>query len=176
MAEKTRNPADRHTEPKGGPALTLVVGLVAAVIGAVVWAVIAAVTGHAIGFVAVGIGFLVGQAMSTTARTGRGLPVIAAILALLGCLIGDLLVDIQAWAQPSGLTSMELADLMTTRPELVREVVTAGFNPIDLLFWLLAMISGHQLMVRGVNRMNARASTRQVAATTTTTRPRRSRR
>ena len=58
MVEKTRNPADRHTESRGAAALPVLAGLVAAVLGAVLWAVLAGVTGYTFPIVAVGIGLL----------------------------------------------------------------------------------------------------------------------
>jgi hypothetical protein len=68
-------------------------GLVAAVAGGVAWGLIVRWSGYEVGFVAWGIGFLVGSAVALGARGSRGLPYQAAavVLALLGILIGKYL-------------------------------------------------------------------------------------
>ena len=67
-------------------------GLVAAVVGGVVWGLIVKWTDYEVGFAAWGIGFLVGLAVVTAARTrGLVLQVVAVLCALLGILIGKYL-------------------------------------------------------------------------------------
>ena len=68
-------------------------GLVAAIVGAVVWGLIVRWTQYELGFVAWGIGFLVGTAVVFGARHLRGLPfqLIAVVFALLGIAAGKYL-------------------------------------------------------------------------------------
>src|SRR5262245_23005581 len=67
-------------------------GAVAGVVGAGAWALVTTLTHFQIGWMAVGIGFLVGIAIRTF---GKGIDkvfgVIGAILALSGCVLGNLL-------------------------------------------------------------------------------------
>ncbi|MEN8376052.1 MAG: hypothetical protein ABFS34_11440 [Gemmatimonadota bacterium] len=78
----------------GNASLALAVGLIAAVAAGVAWALIVLKTGYEIGWIAWGIGLLVGFAMSrlTTARS-QGLAVSAAAFAAIGLLVGKLLIS-----------------------------------------------------------------------------------
>jgi hypothetical protein len=81
-------------EQGSGTVLTAALaGLVAAIAGGVVWALIVRWTDSEIGFVAWGIGFLVGTAVVFGARNARGVPfqVVAVLLALAGIVIGKYL-------------------------------------------------------------------------------------
>jgi hypothetical protein len=125
--------------------------LVAAFIGAVAWAVITDVTNYRIGFVAVGIGFLVGLA---TERYGGGdprLPVPAAVIALLGCLLGDLFAT-------AFIISSDLHDSIGTvlqGPHLIWRVYTDAFRPFDFVFYAIAAYEGFRFAQRGVLRARA---------------------
>jgi hypothetical protein len=68
-------------------------GLVAAIVGGVVWGLIVKMTEYEVGFVALGIGFIVGTAVVLGSGNKRGLPlqVIAVVLALIGILLGKYL-------------------------------------------------------------------------------------
>ena len=69
----------------------IVAGGIAAAVGAGLWAAITAVTGFQIGWMAVGVGFLVGLAVR---HFGKGIDkafgIAGAVLALIGCLAGNL--------------------------------------------------------------------------------------
>ncbi len=68
-------------------------GLIAAILGGVAWGLIVRWSGYEVGFVAWGIGFLVGTAVALGARGVRGLPyqVVAVVLSLAGILLGKYL-------------------------------------------------------------------------------------
>jgi hypothetical protein len=72
--------------------MALVAGAAAALIGGIVWAVVTIATKYQIGWMAVGVGFLVGYAVQ---RFGKGVTttygVVGAAFALFGCLLGNLL-------------------------------------------------------------------------------------
>src|ERR1043165_2131467 len=78
-------------EPRPNYAVALAAGIAAAVIGGIAWAVITVTTEFQIGYMAIGVGFLVGFAV----RLGHGRDKIfgftGAILALVGCLMGNFL-------------------------------------------------------------------------------------
>jgi hypothetical protein len=72
---------------------TVVAGLVAAVVGGAVWALIVLVTGYEVGYVAWGVGLLVGFAMArATGMRSKGLAMTAAGLAVVGLLVGKYLI------------------------------------------------------------------------------------
>ena len=64
-------------------------GVLACIAGAVAWALISISTGYQMGYMAIGVGFLVGFAM----RQGKGIRpifgIIGAALALISCVMGD---------------------------------------------------------------------------------------
>lgn len=93
MSDEWTVPGDTPMAPRraedGFPALALAAGLVAALLGGVVWAAIGIYGNLEVGWVAWGIGLLVGGAMvKATPKRSRSLAVAAAALALVGLLAG----------------------------------------------------------------------------------------
>ena len=128
-------------------------GAVAAVIGATIWAAITAVTHFQIGWMAVGVGFLVGFAVRIC---GKGIDMIfgimGAILSLLGCLAGNLFAVCFA---VSSAQSIPLLDLLSRlNPEITVKLMTATFSPMDLLFYGLAVYEGYKFSFRKLSKAN----------------------
>src|SRR4051812_47319524 len=140
----------------GGVARSTAAGVVAALVGAVLWAVIVDVSGYKVGFAAVAIGLLVGQAMAVTASPSHRLPLIAAGLALVGSVLGDLFVDLHVLAQVTHLGTLDLLRRAVSDPTLLTEIFKAGFRPQDIVFWSVAAGAGYRLAARGVERMDSR--------------------
>ena len=116
-------------------------GLAAAGVGAVVWAEITATTNYEIGFVAWGIGALVGAVISRgCTRGGSAVTAIAVTAALLGVLAGKYLGFVLTARNeaPPGvdvpLVSGYTLDLLNANRDVV-------FGPFDLLWTGLAAIS-----------------------------------
>jgi hypothetical protein len=122
----------------------IVGGLMAAVTGAVVWAVVTVVTGYQIGWLAVGVGFLVGI---TIRYTGRGstmaYSLIGAVLALLGCVAGNFFAMVAFVASDQGVSFFEL--LPQVDVARVVSVLIEESSPIDLLFYGIAVYEGFKL-------------------------------
>ena len=123
------------------------IGLAAALIGAVVWAVITIVTEYQIGWMAVGVGFLVGIAMR---QFGKGVSmkfgIAGALLALLGCLLGNLFSVCGFIGAQEGISP--LAVLFQIDFSVALELLKATFSPMDLLFYGIAVYEGYQLSFR----------------------------
>ena len=146
-------------EPTGNRTLlSLAAGLLAALVGAVAWAVLVEVSGYKIGFAAVGIGWLVGQAMAMTAGRSRLLAPAGAVLALLGCLLGDAFADANEVSKVVGVDMLTVLRRMATDPALTAEIFKAGFSAMDLLFWAIAAFEGYRLTARAVARRNQQAA------------------
>jgi hypothetical protein len=79
-------------------------GAVAALVGAGAWALVTVLTGYQIGFMAIGVGFLVGLAVQFA---GKGINkifgVMGAALALVGCLFGNYLTIVHFVGEAEGL-------------------------------------------------------------------------
>ena len=98
-------------EQRSGTVLTAALaGLVAAIAGGVVWALIVRWTDYEIGFVAWGIGWIVGTAVVFGARNARGVPfqIVAVLLALLGIAIGKYLAFVWVGQDELGPLGVEL--------------------------------------------------------------------
>jgi len=122
-------------------------GVAAAVLGAGLWAVITAVTKYQIGWMAIGVGSLVGIAVRTFGRgTDRAFGIAGAASSVLGCLAGNLLaVCIMVSQQEKVPFSTVLSSL---NPEVVTGLMKATFNPMDLLFYGLAVYAGYRFSFR----------------------------
>ncbi len=129
-------------------------GAGAALAGAVVWTVLVVITGYELGIVAVGIGLLVGLAMAAVAGPGRSraLPVIGAVLALAGCLLGNLFSDAYYFGRLADWSTLHTLGQMIVDLTLGRSIFSAGFTPIDMLFWAIAGYEGYKLTARGIAR------------------------
>lgn len=148
-------PAAAAAAPGGRTALSLGAGLLAALAGAAAWAVLVEVSGYKIGFAAVGIGWLVGQAMAMTASRSRALPPAGAVLAFAGCLLGDALADANEVSKAVGVDLLTVLRRMATDPGLTADIFRTGFSAMDLLFWAIAAFEGFRLTARAVARRNA---------------------
>ncbi len=124
-------------------------GLIAAIAGAIVWAVVTVGTHYQIGYMAVGVGFLVGFAVR---QFGKGLTpsfaVAGCLLALLGCLLGNLF---SACGFLSAQGSIPLWDILSRLDfELATKLLTATSSPMDFLFYGIALYAGYRYSVRRI--------------------------
>jgi hypothetical protein len=119
-------------------------GLVAAGLGAIAWAAITVATKHQIGFMAIGVGFLVGWAV---ARLGNGVTplygVVGALCALLGCVAGNVLSACYFLGQRSGEDMLKVLESVIANGQLVT-LITSTFSGMDLLFYGLAIIQAYR--------------------------------
>ena len=124
--------------------LAVLAGLAAAGVGAGAWATISALTGFQIGWMAIGIGFLVGLAVRTAGK-GIDLPfgILGAGLALLGCLAGNLFTVVLVIARTQSETFFHV--LAGLAPADAIEWMMITFSPIDLLFYGLAIYQAYRL-------------------------------
>jgi hypothetical protein len=119
-------------------------GLVAAIVGGVVWGLIVKWTDYEVGFVAWGIGFLVGVAVVAATRGARGpvFQVVAVACALIGILLGKYLSF--AWVlgdvareETGGAVEIDVLSMETV--DLFREELGTVFGWFDLLWVGLAV-------------------------------------
>ncbi len=142
-------PAAAATAPEPSDSLVraIAAGLIAAVVGGVAWGLIVKISDYEVGFVAWGIGFLVGTAvvLATRGARGRHLQIVAVLLALVGILIGKYLSfalitqeDAESFGASIGLFSGDMV-------ELFRENLDAVFSLFDLLWVGLAVASAWRI-------------------------------
>jgi hypothetical protein len=111
------------------------------------WAIITASTGYQIGFMAVGVGFVVGY---TIRLLGKGIdPVFGyagSALALLGCVLGNILAASAILASQENVPFFDILAALDLR--LAADLLVAWFSPIDVLFYGIAVYEGYKLSFR----------------------------
>jgi hypothetical protein len=121
-------------------------GTAAALVGAALWAVITVLTGYQIGFMAIGVGVLVGLAVR---RFGRGstpvFGIAGAVLSLAGCVAGNLLAVVGFIAQ--GQEMPFFATLGQVDLPLAMNLLIETADPIDFLFYAIAVYEGFKLAI-----------------------------
>ena len=121
----------------------IIAGILTSLIGAGIWAVVTVASGYQIGWMAIGVGFLVGM---STRFAGNGISpqfgYSGAFFALLGCVLGNFLSIVGFIAMEEQMGYIEV--LMALDYSLVPEIMTSTFQPMDLLFYGLAVYEGYK--------------------------------
>jgi hypothetical protein len=126
--------------------LGVLAGIIAAGVGAGIWMAITVATGLHVGYVALGVGALVGLAVRF-AGNGRGMifGIIGAVLTLIGCLGGEILAMAQLLSSPQHdfyhtLLSFELAKVLS--------IIIEKMDPIMYLIYGIGIFEGFKLSMR----------------------------
>lgn len=124
--------------------LALAAGAITSLASAAVWAAVTVVTNYQIGWMAIGVGFLVGIAVRKFGAGETALfRVIGAGMALLGCVLGNLFSGIAFIAKEE---QVEIGDaLLNFDYSYSFELLGAMFSPMDLLFYGLALYQAFKL-------------------------------
>jgi hypothetical protein len=124
----------------------ILAGAIAAVIGAFIWMGITVATGMHVGYVALGVGALVGLAVRFVGN-GRSaiFGIIGAVLTLIGCLGGEVLAVVQLTSTPqrdffNTLTTIDLTQLVTN--------IFDRMDPIMYLIYAIGIFEGYKLSIR----------------------------
>ena len=126
-------------------------GIIAAAIGATLWALVTVATNHQIGWMAVGVGFLVGFGVRLCGKgIDRSFGVTGAVFSLLGCFAGNLLTTCIV------ISRHERIPLSYLLPQLNLETIVgltqATFNPMDLLFYAISVYEGYKFSFRRISK------------------------
>ena len=128
-----------------------VAGAAAALISASIWAAVTVATEYQIGWMAVGVGALVGLVVR---RAGNGVEpkfgLMAAALALVGCVGGNLLAAVGFFAKYAGVSFFAvLGGLDAT---IAADLLAETFAPMDVLFYAIAVFEAFKLSFQRVPR------------------------
>lgn len=126
-------------------------GLVAAIACGVVWGLIVKLSEYEVGFVAWGIGFVVGMAVLFGTRGARGIPyqAVAIVFALLGILLGKYLAFVwvlQDLAEEETGGLLEVPVFSGDTIDLFWSARRDVFSWIDLLWAALAIITAWRIL------------------------------
>ena len=133
----------------------ILAGIVAALLGAIIWAFLTVRMEARFGFMAIGIGLLVGNAVRWAGKgVEKKFGVIGAVLAALGCVAGNLftLVAIvtEMVAQEEGISVIQSLLVLVLSPRLIIDVMVETFSPIDVLFYGLAVYWAYKYAFRKI--------------------------
>lgn len=139
----TAQPAIEQMDDQPNLLMGLIGGGVAMLVSAIVWGAITYFTEYQIGWMAIGVGFLVGIAVKFF---GRGKSVIfgisSAVLALVGCILGNLIFYSGVIAREESASFLQVFFLLLLSPAAAIEVFAIAFGFMDVLFYGLAAYAG----------------------------------
>lgn len=134
----------------------IIAGLASAALGAAIWAGVAVATNMKIGWIAMGIGVLVGFAVRFL---GKGVTntfgAIGAACSLLGCLVGNFLSVCWFISSSTGTSYATVIGTLASKPEDAFRVMQATFTPMDILFYGIALYEGYKFSFRQVTEKDA---------------------
>lgn len=132
-------PVIEQVENESNLIMGLIGGGVAMLVSAVIWGVITYFTEYQIGWMAIGVGFLVGIAVKFF---GKGRTAIyglsSAVLALIGCVLGNLIFYSGFIAREEGASFLEVFLYFLISPVELVNLFVAAFDFMDILFYGLA--------------------------------------
>lgn len=141
--------------PSGGNGKAVVIGIGAMLLGAVIWAVVTALTKHEFSLVAIGVGALIGISMFTARPTSSGIAVVAALLAVVGCALGDFLA---LGALVSHRTGVSFGDVLNVELKHPGPVFRA-LGGKTYLFWLIGAVAAFGMTIRRIRAARMMAAT-----------------
>ena len=123
--------------------MAVLAGCAAAAVGAALWAAISVATDMQIGWMAIGVGFLVGYAVR---KFGNGseptFQVLGAVLSLLGCLAGNLLMVCVVAGRQENIPLLTIVTHL--HPSVILDLMVETFSPMDLVFYAIAVYEGYR--------------------------------
>ncbi|MFD2036291.1 hypothetical protein ACFSKL_15920 [Belliella marina] len=122
-------------------------GMLAAIFSAILWAVISVAFQYQIGWMAIGIGLLVGFSVRFFgAGIDKKFGYLGAGIAVFACLLGNLLTQVGFHADQESIPYLEVLGYLT--PLLSLEIIMDSFVPMDLFFFGLAGFEGYKFAFR----------------------------
>ena len=131
--------------------MAAVAGAAAALVGACAWAAITVTTNFQIGWMAVGVGFLVGYAVNIF---GKGIDktfgIVGAVWSLAGCAAGNLLTVVGTIAKQQNIPIMNILEKLDV--DIIATLMQATFSPMDVLFYGIAIYEGYRFSFRQITQ------------------------
>jgi hypothetical protein len=136
-------PVIEQIDDQPDPFAGLTSGIVAMLVGAILWGAITYLTGYQIGWMAIGVGLLVGFAIRFF---GKGKSMVfgisGAVLALIGCVLGNLMFYAGVRAHITGTPFLQEFLSFLLDPAAVLDTFLVAFDVRDILYYALAAYLG----------------------------------
>jgi hypothetical protein len=146
---KVQNFMQRRRAEQSMP-LALAAGVISMLVSAAIWAMVTDMTkGFQIGWMAIGVGFLVGYSVRYAGKgIERPYQYVGAICALLGCVLGN-------YFAMAGFAAQEFhVDFFTVISHIPLDkaitLMQDSFQPIDLLFYAIAVYEGFRFSLKRI--------------------------
>ena len=131
--------------------LGMIGGAVGGLVGAMIWAAVTYLTEYQIGWLALGVGFLVGLGVR---YLGRGIDtmfgVAGGVIALFSVVLGNFLTALGYVAKAYEMGFLEV--LQQFDYTLTFELMKVTLTPMDVLFYGLAIYAGYRYSFRKISR------------------------
>ena len=136
-------PVTTVAAPETSLALAVAGGAAAMIVSAAIWGAITFVIDFQVGWMAIGVGVIVGFAVRLFGG-GRSFTfgVLSAVLAVLGVLLGNLVFFTGVIAEQEGIAFLEVLGTLLVNPDIIVELFTLTFEVVDVLFYGLAVYVG----------------------------------
>jgi hypothetical protein len=132
-------------------AAALVAGAIATLFAAVAYGIVVATWGFSYGFMAAGIGVVVGLSMGLPGRgITRKFSVVAAAYTLIGCVLGNLVLRIVNMSEASATSPLDV--IQGSSLSALAQWSVAGLTLIHLVFWFVAVAAAVFLAKRPLSR------------------------
>ncbi len=126
--------------------MALIGGISVSVIGAILWALIS-LSGFQFGFMAVGIGALVGFVIK---QYGKGIflkfAIAGSIISLLGCLLGNLLTVLLYVSKEYKISFFDVFSQVSINN--IPQIMIQAMHPIDFIFYAIAIYEGYRFSTK----------------------------
>lgn len=127
----------------------IVAGILSSIVGAGLWATITILTDYQIGWIAIGIGYVVGFSIRLA---GKGIDPVFGIaggfLSIVGCALGNLGIISYYVAAQEGMPLLDL--LSQLNPQIAFAMLASTFEVMDAVFYAIAAYFGYKYAFRQV--------------------------
>lgn len=140
----------RRTHQQLSPAI--MAGVVGSTTGAMAWLGLTVFTNLQVGWMAAGIGLLVGVMIRVTGHgIDRVFGIAGAVLTLTGCAAGTLLAG--CWLLSAQTAEAGFADMvLALTPGLVVEIFKAMLSPMNIAYYAIGVVASYRLSIRRIKR------------------------
>lgn len=127
----------------------LVGGAAGAIVSAMIWGAVTYFTHYQIGYLAIGVGLLVGFAVRFFgAGIDRPFGIVGGAFAILGCALGNLMSQTGFVAEAESMNYFEVIPYLNWN--VIIQIYTESFSPMDVVFYGIAGYEGYKFAFRPV--------------------------
>ncbi|WDV46580.1 hypothetical protein PV797_02520 [Clostridiaceae bacterium M8S5] len=131
----------QNSAPRESLVKAIIGGFIGSIVGALVWAGVALIFDVKVGWLALGIGLLVGTLVNILGK-GVSLPyrIVGVVFSLLGCALGNIFIIVGVFSKQFDMSYMEVIKNLSFDDTLY--LLKETFDKIDVLFYAFAAYEG----------------------------------